>query len=441
MYELVGSVVHLLKKIVPEPVVRLFRPTYHRALSFFMTLSYGSPARRLVVIGVTGTKGKSSVAEMLSAILAAAGHTVALASTIHFVIGKEIRPNLFKMTLPGRGFIQKFLAEALAGGCTHAVIEITSEAARQYRHLGLDLNALVFTNLQPEHLESHGSLEKYFQAKLAIGVALVRSPKRPRIIVASADDARGAAFLSLPVEKHVPFALADASGVRADEHGALFSYGGTEFRLQLPGRFNILNALAAIRTAEALGIPLAVCAEALEKLGPINGRVESIDAGQDFLAVVDYAHTPDSLRALYGAFPSRRKICVLGNTGGGRDVWKRPLMGRIADEECEKVILTNEDPYDEDPRAIVDAMARGMKRAPEIVMDRREAIRAALRLAMSWSNGAAPLNSARGAGNQNIAVLISGKGTDPFIMGPNGSKEPWSDAAVVREELGLLPDR
>ncbi|OYV26539.1 MAG: hypothetical protein B7W98_03065, partial [Parcubacteria group bacterium 20-58-5] len=145
------------------------------------------------------------------------------------------------------------------------------------------------------------------------------------------------------------------------------------------------------------------------------------DVGQNFLAVVDYAHTPDSLQALYDAFPNRRKICVLGNTGGGRDTWKRPAMGKIADEACAEVFLTNEDPYDEDPKQIVDAMAAGMARTPQIIMDRREAIRAALRAARAGD-----------------AVLISGKGTDPFIMGAHGTKEPWSDASVVREELEKL---
>ncbi|MBU6388418.1 UDP-N-acetylmuramyl-tripeptide synthetase [Patescibacteria group bacterium] len=399
---------------------RLLAP-YHYAWAVLSTLWYGFPAKRLTVIGVTGTKGKSSVAEMLYTILAYAGHPTALAGTIRFALGAESRPNLFKMTLPGRGFIQKFLAEAAAKNCTHAVIEITSEAALQYRHFGLDLDALIFTNLHKEHLESHGSEEKYFRAKFAIGEALVRSGKRPRSIIANADDARGKAFLSLPVEKRIPFSLADASDTHSDERGVSFSYNGTHFMLSLPGTFNIVNALAAIKTAEAFGIPLETCAQALGNLSRISGRVERIEAGQDFIAVVDYAHTSDSLAALYGAFPNQRKICVLGNTGGGRDTWKRPEMGRIADETCAEVILTNEDPYDEDPRAIVDAMAAGMKRAPLIIMDRREAIRAAIR-----------------AARPGDAVLISGKGTDPFIMGPNGGREPWSDASVVREELGRL---
>ena len=182
-----------------------------------------------------------------------------------------------------------------------------------------------------------------------------------------------------------------------------------------------MNALAAIKMSAALGVPLSATATALATLPPVQGRVERIEAGQNFMVIVDYAHTPDSLRALYGAFPNRRKICVLGNTGGGRDIWKRPEMGRIADETCEKVILTNEDPYDEDPRAIVDAMAKDMQRAPLIIMDRREAIRRALSLAKSGD-----------------AVLISGKGTDPYIMGARGAKTPWSDAKVVREELERL---
>ena len=403
----------------------LLKP-YHFLWAALSALWYGFPAKKMTVIGVTGTKGKSSVAEMLYAILTYAGHKTALAGTIHFVIDKESRPNLFKMTLPGRGFIQKFLAEALEKKCTHAVVEITSEAALQYRHLGLDLDALIFTNLQKEHLESHGGMENYFSAKFKIGEALVRSPKRPRSIVANADDAYGARFLSLPVENKIPFSLANALHAEINENGVSFSYNNVHFSVPQPGTFSLMNAISAIKTAEALSVPLEACAEALAKLSQIKGRAERIEAGQNFMAIVDYAHTPDSLKALYDAFPNHKKICVLGNTGGGRDTWKRPEMGRIADEMCEKVILTNEDPYDEDPKKIVTEMADGMKREPEIIMDRRMAIRSAIRLASLAQD------------KRNIAVLISGKGTDPFIMGSHGSKEVWSDANVVREELEQL---
>ncbi|MBI5405643.1 UDP-N-acetylmuramyl-tripeptide synthetase [Candidatus Kaiserbacteria bacterium] len=423
MYEFVDRAVRILKKIVPEPVVRPLRPLYHRMLAFLMALWYGFPARKLTIIGVTGTKGKSTVTDLIYATLLDNGYAVAAASTIRFAIKDRSEPNLFKMTMPGRGFIQDFFARAVRAGCTHAVVEITSESTRDFRHLFLDLDALVFTNLQKEHLESHGSFEKYAEAKMKIGGQLAASAKRPRAIIANADDSASAPYLALPVEKKIPFSYADAKKVVLSPGRVAFAFRGVRFSLQLPGSFNVMNALAAALAAQCAGLPLEKSAAALAKLERVPGRTERIDTGQNFQVVVDYAHTPDSLAALYAAYPGR-KICVLGNTGGGRDAWKRPEMGRIADETCETVILTNEDPYDEDLRAIVLAMAAGMKRAPLIIMDRREAIRAAL-----------------AAARPGDAVLISGKGTDPFIMGAKGSKIPWSDAAVVREELERLLEK
>jgi UDP-N-acetylmuramoyl-L-alanyl-D-glutamate--2,6-diaminopimelate ligase len=182
-----------------------------------------------------------------------------------------------------------------------------------------------------------------------------------------------------------------------------------------------MNALAALKCAEALGVPLETIRAALASLVVIPGRAERIPVSEKILAVVDYAHTPDSLRALYEAFPTRRKICVLGNTGGGRDTWKRPEMAKIAEEYCAEVILTDEDPYDEGPEKILKEMANGMIRPPHIILHRREAIRTALSLARDGD-----------------AILISGKGTDPYIMRANGAKESWSDATVVREEINRM---
>lgn len=410
----------LIRALLPSRAYQALVRPYHYLLALVAAVYYGFPARKLTVIGVTGTKGKSSVSDMLYAALQEAGYATATASTIRFAIKNESRPNLYKMTLPGRGFIQKFLAEAVKEGCTHAVVEITSEAARQHRHLFLDLNALVFTNLQREHIESHGSFENYAAAKLAIGHALQKSPKRPRAIIANADDAASAPYLALSVETKLPFSFKNATNVLPGKGTVSFMYEATRFSLHLPGSFSVMNALAVIRTAEFLGVPLAKISDALAKLERIPGRTERIEEGQDFAVVIDYAHTPDSLSALYGAYPGR-KICVLGNTGGGRDRWKRPEMGRIADEACAHVILTDEDPYDEKPEDIVEEMAGGMKRAPRIIMDRREAIREALILAQ-----------------ENDSVLITGKGTDPYIMRANGTKEAWSDANVAREELKKL---
>lgn len=409
-----------LETTLPRPLYRALLAPYHLAIAILSAARYGFPGRSLIVIGVTGTKGKSTVCEMLAAIFREEGRKVALSSTIHFSIGDDTLPNLYKMTLPGRGFIQRFLRDARKAKCEVAIIEITSESALQYRHLFLSLDALVFTNLQEEHLESHGGMENYFRAKMRIGMELAASDKRTRVIVANADDVYGRRFLELPVEKRVPFRLSDVQKTESLE-GNTFVLGDALFTLNVPGDFNILNALAAIKTADAFGIPYETAAKGLKALARIKGRTEEIHAGQDFLAIVDYAHTPDSLRALYSAYPDTRKICVLGNTGGGRDTWKRPLMAQIAEAACDEVILTDEDPYDEDPRAIIDEMKAGMKKEPRIVMNRREAIRTALSLARSGDT-----------------VIVSGKGTDPFIMEAGGAKTPWSDAQVVKEELERL---
>ena len=411
----------LIERVLPRPLYRALLAPYHFLWNLVAAEHNRFPARELVVIGVTGTKGKSSVSEMIAAILEEAGNMTAISSTIHFKIGREVKPNLFKMTLPGKGFIQTFLREAVDKGASHAVVELTSEAALQYRHSFLSLNALVFTNLEKEHLESHGSMENYLKAKLRLGKALEHSEKRPRAIIANADSPYAQPFLKLRVEEQVPFSLSDAKELRLTVAGIEFLYKGERIIVPHPGEFSARNALAAIKTAEFLGIPVRTSANALQKLMVIPGRAEKIEEGQDFLAIVDYAHTPDSLAALYAAYPQNRKICVLGNTGGGRDTWKRPEMGRIADEQCDEVFLTDEDPYDEDPQEIVDAMAKGMERPPTIIMDRREAIHSALSHARAGD-----------------VVLITGKGTDPYIMRAKGAKEVWSDARVVREELQKL---
>ena len=396
---------------------------YHFLLPYLGALMYRYPSRRLLVIAVTGTKGKSSVTEMINAILEEAGYTTALLNSIRFKIAGRSEPNLLRMSMPGRFFVQRFLRQAVSAGCTAAILEMTSEGARQHRHRGIALDALVFTNLAPEHIESHGSYEAYADAKFSIGKALVRSPKRPRIMVANADDPQSKRYLALPVERSIPFSLGEHEH-RSDERGGTLRFEEGDITLRLPGDFSLRNALAAASLARALDIPLETIVRALAKIVTIPGRAERIDAGQDFTVVVDYAHTPDSLQALYDAYADVRKVCVLGNTGGGRDTWKRPVMGRIADTACDEVILTNEDPYDEDPRKIVEQMTTEMRRAPTIIMDRRLAIREALARAHSGD-----------------AVLITGKGTDPCICVERGNKIPWSDARVAREEIERLRSR
>jgi len=416
-----------LKSLTPKWLLNLIRPSYHFTLAYLASLRYGHPSKELIVIGVTGTKGKSSTTEIMAQILATEGHTVASLSTIQFKIAGAAEPNLFKMTMPGRFFVQKFLREAVTAGCTHAVIEVTSEGARQYRHRFLELDALIFTNLTPEHIESHGSFEKYKQAKLSIAARVAKSKKRPRYLVANIDDEHGADFLDFAVEHRLPYSLKNLSLYSLHRDSVSLVFGDITIRVPLIGLFNVYNILGAITLARALGISFNTIDKALRDIPAIAGRVEQFTTNKGtekhVTAVVDYAHTTDSLEKLYQAFPDTYKVCILGNTGGGRDTWKRPEMGTIADRYCDQIILTNEDPYDEDPRQIVEQMAKGITHPDklEIIMDRRLAIATAL--------DKAPHNS---------HVLISGKGTDPYIMGPRGSKIPWSDAEVVKEELAKL---
>lgn len=391
---------------------------YHALFALGSALWFGFPAKNLTVVVVTGTKGKSSVAEIINAGLEGAGYKTALAGTIRFKIGDESKPNLFKMTMPGRGFIQKFLRDAVTAGCTHAVIEVTSEGARQYRHWFLAPNVAVVTGIEKEHIESHGSMEKYIAAKLRIAKSVAYSSKKEKCLVVRKDNPYTAPFLSLPAPLIRTFSLEDAKPYECFDDRISFTFEGTRYTAPLVGEWSVVNCLAALHALSFLNVPKECTLNALENLPPVRGRAERVECGQSFLAIVDYAHTPDSLTAIYSSFPTRRKICVLGNTGGGRDTWKRPLMGSIAEQYCDTVILTNEDPYDEDPEKIIREIASGMTREPVVILDRREAIRYALREA-----------------KPHDAVLITGKGTDPFIMGPGGSKEEWSDVRVVREEL------
>ncbi|MEK7639146.1 MAG: UDP-N-acetylmuramyl-tripeptide synthetase [Patescibacteria group bacterium] len=416
-----------LKNFIPKSLFRLLQPYYHFGLALFGAVIYHFPSKQLVVIGVTGTKGKSTTTEILGHLLRAHGARVATLSTIQFTIGDKTERNLHKMTMPGRFFVQKFLHTAVLAGCTHAVIEMTSEGVAQHRHRFIDLDALVFTNLSPEHIESHGSFEKYKQMKLSLAKAVEKSPKRPRYLVANIDDEHGQDFLNFNVEKILPYSLKDLTLYTLQKDSSSLVIGDTTIRVPLIGLFNVYNTLAALTLVRALGMSLESIRDALRQLPTIAGRVEKFASPNGVYkrvtAVVDYAHTPDSLEKLYQAFPDKPKICVLGNTGGGRDTWKRPEMAAIAEKYCTHIILTNEDPYDEDPLKIVADMAKGIHNESRLTieLDRTTAIEKAIALA-----------------EDDSYVLITGKGTDPYIMGPRGEKTPWSDADTVKKILADL---
>lgn len=413
------NILRIIKKFIPFNLFRAFQPAYHYLFALFAATIYRFPSRKLKVVAVTGTKGKTSTVEIVNAILEEAGYRTALAGTLRFKIGDMEERNRYKMTIPGRFFVQRFLRHAVNARCDWVILEMTSEGARQFRHKFIDFDALIFTNISPEHIESHGSFENYKNAKLSIARALTLSQKRPRIIIANADDKYAREFLAVDADTKTTYSLKDAEPYTLEKDKTTFNFMGSPLQTHLSGAFNLSNTLAGTSFARTIGVAPEVIRRAIEKFHGIRGRVERVNAGQDFDVIVDYAHTVDSLEKVYEVFQGSRKICVLGGTGGGRDQWKRPAMGAIASAHCDEIILTDEDPYDEDPQKIVSEIIAGVEGGQaEIIMDRRVAIAKALSLAKTGDT-----------------VIITGKGTDPYIMEASGKKTPWDDATVAREEL------
>ena len=413
------NILNFGKKIIPKKIFKAFQPAYHFLLAFIGAMYYKFPSRKIFIVAVIGTKGKTTVTELINKIFETLGEKTALANTIRFKIGNKEENNLFKMTMPGRFFIQRFLRNAVSAKCKYAIVEMTSEGVKQFRHKFIALDALVFTNIAPEHIESHGSFENYLDAKLSIARSLEKSAKKNKIIIANADDKYSNKFLNVSVKNKIKFSLNNAEPYMLSEKFTEITFDGLKIHSKLIGIFNIYNTLAAASFAKSQNIDDLIIKRAIEQFSGVKGRVERIEEGQNFTVIVDYAHTKESLEELYKAFGKSEKICVLGNTGGGRDKWKRPEMGKIADIYCKHIILTNEDPYDEDSIKIIKDTANGItNKKPEIILDRRQAIKKALMIA-----------------KKDGIVLITGKGTDPYIMGAKGEKIPWSDANIAREEL------
>jgi len=418
---------NLIKGIIPDFLISW----YHFGLAFLGAAIYRFPSKKIKVIGITGTNGKTTVVGLTSKILEEAGYKVASISSIKFKIGDKEWINTLKMTMPGRLKLQRFLRRALNQGCQYVVVEITSEGIKQFRHKFIDFDVTILTNLTPEHIESHGSFEKYKEAKGELFRSLRKSKKRKKISIVNLDDENANFFLSFSADQKIGYGIdcdnsnfIKAANVEILSDETRFLIKDTFFCLKLVGRFNIYNALAAISIGLSQGINLEVCKKALEKIEGVSGRLEVI-IKEPFRVIVDYAHTPDALRKAYSALSKEaQKICVLGACGGGRDRWKRPEFGEIAAKFCNRIILTNEDPYDENPNQIVDQIESGIKKEEFKVMkilDRKEAIKKALSL----------------AGSGDI-VIITGKGSEPWMCVAKGRKIPWDDRKIVEEEFKKL---
>lgn len=417
---MLDKTLHTIRKFIPAKIFNFFNPSYHWTLSFFSALYYRFPSRHIKVIAITGTKGKSSTTEILNAILEKAGYKTALSNTIRYKIGDQSNRNLSKMSTPGRFFLQRIIRQAVDSNCKYLILEMTSQGSLLYRHRFIELDTFIFTNLTPEHIEAHGSFENYRDSKLAIARNMAWSKKPIKTIIVNGDDREAEHFLACKADKKVSYNIKDVEPYSLSVSGIDFTLAGRNVHSDLQGLFNLYNLLSAITCAKEENISNEIIIDAIQNLPIIPGRLEKIQA-KDFTVIVDYAHTVDSLQKLYEVFKDKKIIGVLGGTGGGRDTWKRSEMGKIADKYCTEIILTDEDPYDESPIKIVADVAKGItNHKPKIIMDRRLAIREALKLAQPGD-----------------FVIITGKGTDPYIMGPNGSRLPWNDSAVVREELSI----
>lgn len=414
-----------IKKFIPPFLI----DWYHFSLSLLGAILYRFPSKKIKIIGVTGTNGKSTTVDLIARILEEAGYGVASLSSIKFKIKDKEWPNELKMTMPGRFKIKQFLSQAVKSGCQYAVLEVASEGVKQHRHRFIDFQVAVFTNLTPEHIEAHGGFENYKKAK----GSFFQSVKGTHVI--NIDDKYADYFLKFPSKEKFIYSinakpeekkwtLVRAENISASKNGINFTVNNTPFNLRLLGEFNIYNALAAICVGLSQGITIETSKKALERAEGVAGRMEEV-ISHPFKVFVDYAFTPNALEKVYqairGGFNPSKMICVLGSCGGGRDKWKRPVLGGIAEKYCDRIIVTNEDPYDENPTEIMDQVASGANNRAEKILDRKEAISKALKLA-----------------RPDDAVIITGKGCEPWICLAGGKKIPWDDRKTVKEEFDKI---
>jgi UDP-N-acetylmuramoyl-L-alanyl-D-glutamate--2,6-diaminopimelate ligase len=396
---------------------------------------YGEPARELAVVGVTGTNGKTTSAYLVRALLEACGRQCGLLGTVKSVIGGHERP--VERTTPEAIDLQADLRAMRDGGDVACAIEVSSHALELGRADAIGFAAALFTNLTQDHLDFHPTMEDYFLAKRRLFVPA--AGPAPGVSVLNAGDPYGARLARELGGAALTFAVDGEADYRATELECSFDgcsfllttpAGDHRLRLPMPGRFNVANALGALAVAHALGAPLETLLEALERGVRVPGRFEPVDTGQDFAVIVDYAHTPDSLENVLRAAGEllegeARVICVFG-AGGDRDRGKRPLMGAIAAELADEVIVTSDNPRSEDPEAIINEIFAGIDGAQsrrrgytaKASPDRRAAIAAAIEQATAGD-----------------IVLIAGKGHEQGQEFAGGRKVPFDDVTVAREAL------
>jgi len=401
-------------------------------LAYFIN---GRPSKRLRVIGVTGTNGKTTTCHLIAKILEEAGYRVGMATTTTFQIGSKQWVNSTNMTTMSPFALQGLLRQMVQAGCTYAIIETSSHSIDQYRNWGVRYYAVAMTNVTHEHLDYHKTFEDYVATKARL------FKMRPRVAVVNADDPSAESFLHFSAGSHLTYSQTKRADVTArkilpDRDGTIFTLvlpeGQLTINLALIGLFNVSNALTAAALAFGLRIPPKAIKSGLEAVKSVPGRMEQVNEGQPFTVIIDYAVTADSLEKLYSTLkPGVRgkMIAVLGSCGD-RDKTKRPTMGSVAGRFNDYVIVTDEEPYTENPQEIIEQVALGVPRGKKTkmeldkdyfkILDRREGIRKALEIAQ-----------------RNDLVIITGMGAQEFRV--VGSKHlPWSEKKVIKEELNKL---
>jgi UDP-N-acetylmuramoyl-L-alanyl-D-glutamate--2,6-diaminopimelate ligase len=411
---------HLLDVDIPQVVV----PDVRRAMAPAAAAFYGNPTATLDLVGVTGTNGKTTTAHLVRSLLEADGRRTGLLGTVKSVIGgTEFE---VQRTTPEAIDLQRSFRAMLDGGDVACVMEVSSHALELGRVDDSEFAVAVFTNLTQDHLDFHPTMEDYFQAKRRLFTAI-----GARRAVLNLDDPYGARLATDPgIAAPVTFALEHAGAtyraddLRTDLSGSRFTLhspdGVAQLSSPLRGRFNVYNVLGAFAAVRALDVPFDTAVSALEQAGQVPGRFETVDEGQPFAVLVDYAHTPDSLENVLAAARdlTGSRVHVVFGCGGDRDRGKRPLMGEIAARLADRVIVTSDNPRSEDPDAIITEILAGIARPVEHDADRRAAIGTAV----------------AGARDGDV-VVIAGKGHEQGQEFADGRKIPFDDVAVAREAL------
>jgi UDP-N-acetylmuramoyl-L-alanyl-D-glutamate--2,6-diaminopimelate ligase len=417
-----GATALVVERWLDLDAPQILVPSTRSAMGPMSATVLGDPARSLTIVGITGTNGKTTIVHLLDAMFRAAGRRTGAIGTVGAHVAGEAVP--LARTTPEAPDLHRLLGRMRDAGVTTVAMEVSSHALDQGRVGGVVFDAAVFTNLSQDHLDHHGSMESYFGAK-----ATLFAEDRTRHAVLNLDDAWGRRLLDVPVPVTTfgldPTADVHADGVRVRVDGLVFRVDGREVTSPLRGVFNVSNCLAAIAASGVVGVDADAAIEGLASAGHVPGRMEPVDSGQDFLVVVDYAHTPDSIRTVLAAarpLATGRVIVVFG-CGGDRDRVKRFPMGAAATEGADLTVITTDNPRSEDPHDIIAEVERGATAGGGryvVEPDRRAAIRLAL-----------------AEGRAGDIVVVAGKGHEVEQELADGGV-PFDDRVVVREELDAM---